>query len=131
MIDPSNAVIKLCMEGNQAEFEGRIEDARLLFRQAWDEARDDYEACIAAHYMARFQESPEEIFYWNREALARAERVGDIRVQGFYPSLYVNMGHAHELLGHAEEAKRFFDLAAKLGLAHAMDFSCASQKSVK
>ena len=31
------------------------DEASLLFMQAWDQSRDDYEACIAAHYVARHQ----------------------------------------------------------------------------
>lgn len=82
-----NPVIRLCAEGTRAEFEGRKEDARRLYREAWDVCKDDYDACVAAHYVARFQDAPEESLYWNREALARAERINDERVQSFYPSL--------------------------------------------
>jgi len=39
--------------------------------------------------------------------------VGDARVQGFYSSLYLNLGHAHEALGHTADARRFYDLAAE------------------
>ncbi len=52
-----NPVIKLCAEGTRAEFEGRIEDARTLYMQAWEASKDDYEACVAAHYVARHQEA--------------------------------------------------------------------------
>lgn len=111
-------MIKLCVEGTQAEFEGRIEAARALYRQAWAAARDDYEMCVAAHYVARHQENPQDRLRWNREALLRAEAVGDERVHSFYPSLYVNMGSAYEALGNVAEAKRYYELAAGLGLVH-------------
>ena len=62
--------------------------------------------------MARHQDSPEETLRWNEEALKQAEAVGDERVQGFFASLYLNLGHAHEALGHTAEARRFYDLAA-------------------
>ncbi|MCB9134223.1 MAG: hypothetical protein H6636_02285 [Anaerolineales bacterium] len=113
-----NHVIKLCIQGTEAEYQKRPDDARALYWQAWESATDDYEACVAAHYVARFQETPEEIFRWNQEALNRAEAVKDDRVKAFYPSLYVNMGKSYELLGNAEEAKRFYALAAELGLEH-------------
>ena len=112
---------KLCIESTRAEFEGRIDDARAFSWQAWEAARDDYDACVAAHYIARYQESPEGILHWNQEALARADAVGDDRVQSFYPSLYVNLGHAYEMLGNQVEAKRFYKLAADLGLVHQED----------
>ena len=59
-----------------------------------------------------------ESFRWNQEALNRAERVKDDSVKSFYPSLYLNMGHSYELLGHLTEAQRYYDLAAQLGFPH-------------
>ena len=53
-MDLTNPVIQLCIAGTRAEFEHRIEDARLLYEQAWDARTDDYDACITAHYVARF-----------------------------------------------------------------------------
>ena len=117
-IDPDNPVIRLCIEGTQAEFDGRIEDARALYRQAWEAAGDDYEACIAAHYVARFQEEPEETLRWNQEALDRADAVTDDRARPFYPSLYLNMGLSYEKLERMEEAQRYYDMAAALGVRH-------------
>ena len=111
-MDPNNPVIKLCVEGMQAEAEGRNEDAHNLFMQAWEASTDDYEACVAAHYVARHQ-SLEDALHWNQVALMRAEAVGDERVQGFYPSLYLNLGHSYEVLGNLAEAKRHYELAAE------------------
>jgi len=120
-MDLNNPVIKLCAEGTRAEFEGRAEDARALYMQAWNAARDDYDACVAAHYVARFQDNLQDTLRWNQEALARADAVGDERVRDFYPSLYVNMGRSHEMLGNVAEAQRYYDLAAGLGLVHQAD----------
>jgi len=120
-IDTGNPVIKLCIRGTQAEFQGRTDEARESYRQAWDMSTNDYEACIAAHYMARLQESDEETLRWNQEALDRAESVQDESVREFYPSLYLNLGRSHELMGNQEEAEKYFDLAAKLGVPHQPD----------
>lgn len=117
-MDLDNPVIKLCMDGTHAEFQGQIDKARSCYQQAWEAVQDDYDACIAAHYLARFQTCPEKRLYWNQVALEKAEAVGDERVQYFYPSLYLNMGQSHELLGNRIEAKRYFDLAAQLGVKH-------------
>ncbi len=117
-MDINNHVIKLCLAGTRAEFEGRVEDAHKHYQQAWQDAQDDYEACIAAHYVARHQATPQDTFKWNQEALQRAEAVADGRIQPFYPSLYLNMGHSYELLGDQKEAQRFYDLAADLGVEH-------------
>ena len=120
-MDLNNPVIGLCAAGTQAEFEGKKAAACEFYRLAWKAVSDDFEACIAAHYMARCQDSPEEILRWNREALERANAVKDGRVKEFYPSLYLNMGHSYELLGNQDEAKRYFDLAAELGFSHQLD----------
>jgi hypothetical protein len=114
--------IRLCIESTEAEFAGRIMDARLLSLQAWREARDDFEACVAAHYVARYQNGPHERLRWNEEALSRADAVGDDRVRDFYPSLYINMGHSLELLGERAQADHFYTLASSLGLAHTEGF---------
>ncbi len=94
------------MQGTLAEFEHRLEDARTLYQQAWELHADDYEACIAAHYLARFQDNPWETLRWNQIALERADRVNDERVAELYPSLYLNLGRSHVVLGNQEEAKK-------------------------
>jgi tetratricopeptide (TPR) repeat protein len=96
----------------RAEGQGKHDEARTLFTEALEAAQDDYEACVAAHFLARQQDTPQEMLRWNQEALDRANAVGDERVQVFYPSLYLNMGYAYEQLGQADEAKHYYDLAA-------------------
>jgi len=120
-MDLANPVIKLCIEGTQAEFQGRIDKARSLYQAAWAAAQDDYEACVAAHYLARYQEDHKERLRWNKIALDKAAAVTDGSVQEFYPSLFLNMGQSHELLGNLGEAKRYYDLAAQLGVLHQAD----------
>lgn len=120
-MDLDDPVIKLCAEGTRAEFEGRIDDARRFYGQAWEAAQDDYGACVAAHYVARHQEHIKDRLRWNLEALARAEAVGDDRVSIFYPSLYLNLGRCYELLGNPSQSQRYYALAAELGFAHQVD----------
>ncbi|HEX6385527.1 MAG TPA: hypothetical protein VF177_12725 [Anaerolineae bacterium] len=112
-MNANNPVVKLCLEGMRAEGEGRHDEARALFTQAWEAAKDDYDACVAAHFLARHQDSPQDTLRWNQEALARALAVGDERVQSLYPSLYLNMGYSYELLGNMAEARKYYDLAAE------------------
>lgn len=111
-MDANNPAVKLCSAGMQAEGEGRQAEAKALFEQAWHESRDDYEACIAAHYVARHQPTVAEEFEWNRLALERAERVGDDRVAGFFPSLHLNLGNSFEKLGRLDEARDHYGRAA-------------------
>src|SRR5262245_60474077 len=111
-MDAEDAIVKLCAAGMAAEGEGRRADARVLFQRAWTESRDDYEACIAAHYLARHQPTPEAVFEWNERALHHAEAVDDERVRPFFPSLYLNYAHSLEQLGRTHEACTFYGLAA-------------------
>lgn len=117
-MDLDNPVIKLCAAGSLAEFEGRIEGACNLYKKAWQAANDNYEKCIAAHYVARYQEDPQETLKWNLEALHYAEQMDDEEIKEFFPSLYLNLGHSYEKLGDQVRANRFYDLAAELGVPH-------------
>jgi hypothetical protein len=98
----SNKVMDLCMEGMATEGAGDVEGAKRLFQQAWDAREDDFDACVAAHYMARHALTIETRIEWNERALQHAEAVRDDRVTSFYPSLYLNLGTAYEELVHTE-----------------------------
>jgi hypothetical protein len=117
-MDLNNPVIQLCIEGTQAEYAGRQAEACALYGRAWEIAKDDYDACIAAHYLARCQETAAETLRWNQIALARADAVDDDRIRAFYPSLYLSLGRAYELMGDFNEAQRYYDLSADLGYPH-------------
>ena len=112
-------VVQLCILGTQAEYAGQMDEACSLYVQAWEMASNDVDACIAAHYVAHLQDDPIERLRWNQIALDRADAAADKdAVNSFYPSLYLNMGQSHELLGHADEARKFYNLAAELGANH-------------
>ena len=74
-MDANNHVVKICVAGMRAEGEGRIAEARTLFLDAWDAHQNDFEACIAAHYVARHQSSAAETLRWNQTALDTIERI--------------------------------------------------------
>lgn len=112
-MDLGNPVLQLCQDGMRAEAEGRPADAQALFEQAWARRTDDYEACVAAHYLARQQDDPGETLRWNQEALRHADAVGDDRVVAFYPSLYVGVAMANERLGNTAAAHAAFEQAAE------------------
>lgn len=114
MIDPNNRVVRLCAEGIQAEGEGRHEDARALYRKAWAIHDDDYEACIAAHYLAREQDTLLESLAWNQLALDHALAVPDGRMRDFLPSLYLNLGWSHEVLDGPTKARVYYVEGAAL-----------------
>jgi tetratricopeptide (TPR) repeat protein len=106
--DPNNRVVRLCAGGIAAEMQGRLDEATRLYQEAWEARQDDYEACIVSHYLARVQRTPNEALAWNQESLRYADAVNDERVAPFYPSLYLNVGKAHEDLGNREDARKFY-----------------------
>ncbi|MCX6047850.1 MAG: hypothetical protein NT075_22350 [Chloroflexi bacterium] len=109
-MDPDNPVVKLCVAGMQAEGEARLDDAHQLFLQAWAAQQNDFEACIAAHFLARHQ-NPAEMLRWNQVALQHAQASDDARVANFYPSLYLNLGWSHETIGNLAEASHYYTQA--------------------
>jgi tetratricopeptide (TPR) repeat protein len=111
-MDANNPVVRLCAEGMNLERAGRRDAAAQVFAQAWEQCTDDCERCIAAHYVARAQTTPEDNLRWNLEALEYADAIHDGRVHGFYPSLYLNIGWAWEDLGKRDEARKYYELAA-------------------
>jgi tetratricopeptide (TPR) repeat protein len=113
-VDPNNSVVRLCTEGMKAEGEGRLSDAKALFTQAWEESADNYDACIAAHYLARHQETEEDKLRWNEISLQRAESTDFERLREFFPSLLLNLGHSHEMLGRPAEARAYFERAQSM-----------------
>lgn len=117
-MDVSSRAAQLCIEGTRAEFEGRIDDARECYSRAWDTAATPYEQAIAAHYVAHLEPSPDEALRWHRLALEHAE--SDDRADEFMGSLLVSLGGAYEGLGMHEEAARYFGLASRRGVHHAM-----------
>ena len=126
LIDPDNPVVKLCAAGMQAEAENRFAAARALMEQAWAARQNDLDACLAAHYLARHQDTLERMLYWNQAALRYAEAVarqitekGDSlgEINAFFPSLYLNLGKSYEDVGDPKQARHYYEQAqAKLHL---------------
>ena len=121
LIDTSSQTIQLCIQGTQAEYQGRPAEAKTLYSQAWKAANNNIDRCVAAHYVARFQDTPAERFQWNKAALDYANAADGEQVKGFYPSLYLNLGHSFEELGNQVEAEHYYALATRLGSRHNPD----------
>lgn len=116
-IDPRNPVVRLLGEAASREV-SEPDAAAAAYRRAWELATDDYERCVAAHYVARVQETAEERYRWNALALEKALAVGDERTSGFLASLQLNLGRSLEDLGRLPEAgesyRRAREAAAEL-----------------
>lgn len=107
-----NHVARLCAEGMDAEATGLTDDARRLFAEAWARRRDHYEACIAAHYVARHQPTPARALLWNARAARHAEAAEPDTTREFLASLYLNLGHSYEVVGRIDEGRAYAAKAA-------------------
>ena len=110
-MDKDNPIVKLVNQGMEMEQENKIEFAKILYLQAWDEAMNDQEKCVAAHFVARQQDNPEDALKWNIESLNYANKVSTEEVKSYYPSLYLNIGKSYEELGNNNEAEKYYNLA--------------------
>jgi tetratricopeptide (TPR) repeat protein len=108
-MDPNNPVVKLCAKGIEVEMQGRRDEARSLFLQAWELRQDDVDASVAAHYIARHQESLSETLRWNELALTHAIRASADSIRSFFPSLYLNLGKSYEDLGNSSRAREMYE----------------------
>lgn len=108
---PFNRVVKLCLQGMEMEEKGKPEEASKLFLQSWDEATNDFEKFLAAHYIARHQETVSGKLNWLETALQFALKINDDAVKSAFPSLYLNIAKCYEDLNNADKAKENFDLA--------------------
>ena len=102
IFDPDNPVIELCAAGMLVD--GEPAKALALFERAWTARRDDFDAAIAAHYVARHQPTPHATLEWNERALKHADAVPDDRAAPLLPSLCLNLGESYRTAARYDEA---------------------------
>jgi rifampin ADP-ribosylating transferase len=109
--NPNNNVVKLCLQGMGMEDNGKPAEASKLFLQAWNEATNDFEKFLAAHYVARHQNNVPDKLKWLETALAFALKINSDTVNSGLPSLYLNIAKCYEELNDPEKAKKNYELA--------------------
>ena len=103
--NPTNPIVRLCLQGMSLEDTNKPEEAIKLFLQAWDEATNDFEKFLAAHYIARHQKSSSAKLKWLEGALQAALKINDDSVASAFPALYSNIASCYEALGDTVKAK--------------------------
>jgi rifampin ADP-ribosylating transferase len=93
------------------EGQGKSEEARKMFTNAWNEATNDFEKFTAAHYVARHQKSVADKLKWDETALQLALKIDDSSVRETFPSLYLNIAKCYEDLNDIDNAKQNYQLA--------------------
>jgi hypothetical protein len=109
--NPSNSVIKLCVQGMGMEERGQPGEASGLFLQAWDEAANDFEKYIAAYYVARHQDNVRDKLEWLESSLQFALRINDESVKAAFPSLYSSIAKCYEEVNDLDSAEKNYELA--------------------
>jgi len=108
---PSNKIVKLCIQGIAMEERGEPEEAAKLFLQAWEEATNDFEKFLAAHFVARHQDDVRDRLKWYETALQFAREANDEGSRSALPSLYSNIAKCYEELHDPGNAEKHSALA--------------------
>jgi len=111
---PNNHIVKLCLQGMAMEGNGKLEEAKKLFSIAWKEAANDFERFLAAHYLARHQNTIHDKLKWLETGLTLALKVNSDAVMSALPSLYMNISTCYEELGDHANAKKHLELSQTL-----------------
>ncbi|MCP3916378.1 MAG: tetratricopeptide repeat protein [bacterium] len=125
---PRARVRSFLERGRTYNSSGRRDDARALFTEAWERARDaglDGLAVDAAH-MLGIVEPAAEALAWNERALAIAESSDDPDARRWKGSLHNNIGWTHHGAGDYATALAHFEAA----LAHRREQGEASNVRV-
>ena len=112
--NPNNHIIKLCIQAMALEEKGQLEEASKLFLQAWNEATNDFEKYLAAHYVARHQKNVPDKLKWLETTLQFALKINNDAVKGALPSLYLNIAKCYEELNDPDNTKKNYELATSL-----------------
>lgn len=110
--NPNNHVVRLCLQGMGMEETGKPEEASKLFLQAWNEATNNFESFISAHYVARHQKNASDKLKWLETALQFALKINNDAVKSAFHSLYSGIAKCHEELSDPDKAKQNYELAA-------------------
>ena len=123
--DPTMSAIGAAMAQGQS---GDADVARAALLSLWDEIGADGDAlhrCTLAHYLADLYPDAGDALIWDLRALEAADSLTDerarahhasLQVEGFYPSLHLNLADCYRRLGRFDEATRHITLAqAKVG----------------
>ena len=110
--NPNNNIVKRCLQGMLMEEKGNPEEASKLFQEAWNEAANDFEKFLAAHYVTRHQKSVSDKLKWLETSLQFALKINDDSVKSAFSALYSNIAKCYEDLSEPGKAGENYKLAA-------------------
>ena len=109
--NPNNNIVQRCLQGMDMEEKDKPQEAGKLFLQAWNEATNDFEKFLAAHYVARHQKNVSDKLKWLETTLQFALKINNNSVKGAFHSLYLNIAKCYEDLSDPDNAKKNNELA--------------------
>lgn len=111
------AIADAISRGQALEIAGDRAGAQAHYQAIWARATrtaNQYQASIAAHFMAHAQTEAEAQRMWHQRALRAAEAalaLGDERMRAFLPSLHANLAEVSLRLGRRAQARAHLDQA--------------------
>lgn len=108
---PFNKVVQYCLRGMEMENSQNPSEAIQLFQRAWNEAANDFEHYLAAHYIARHQDMISDRLHWLEKALHFGQQTNNVAVMSAFPTLYQHIAQCYEALGDEDKAKENLALA--------------------
>src|ERR1043165_6339161 len=109
--NPNNNIVKLCLQGMDLEEKGKPGEAGKIFLQAWNQATNDFERFLAAHYVARHQKNTADKLKWLETDLQFALKINNDSVNGALPSLYLSIAKCYDEIEDTGKAKKYYDLS--------------------
>ncbi len=91
----------------KAESEKDFISANKFYEDGWSKAETPKQKSIAAHFLARTQDTKEDKFKRNKIALEEALKV-ETEVKEYFPSLYFCMGLSCEECGDKTKSRYLF-----------------------
>lgn len=111
---PANPIVQLCLQGMRLEENGDSPQAALIFRQAWNNASNDFEKYLGAWFVAQQQKMAAEKFYWLEQALQHALRVDTPATTSALRRLYDQLANCSAQLQYDEAAVSYRAKAATI-----------------
>jgi rifampin ADP-ribosylating transferase len=108
---PANHIVQLCLQSMVSEEKGNSDEAAELALKAWNEAGNNFEKFLAAHFMARYQTDINKKLEWFEKAFAFATGSTNIAAKSALSTIYSNIAQCYRQLGDPEHAKKYEMLA--------------------
>lgn len=112
MVNQSDDVLSLCARGVQLERVGLVSEAADQYQQAWKAAESPDERCVAAHHVARVQESADSRRTWDQTALEWLDMCDPTLIEEFAPVVQAAAATSARIAGDSAAAQQWYRQAA-------------------